>query len=265
MGQYPNDSLEVATRHHMRRIWIRGILGLFILVVIGALTIVVLAKTTADTTARNSNSAIIVYLDTIISTAGKNDAPQSIIEAVSVIEKPGFKRVPLGDISSEYRSAKLFYEEAMAKTNEYKRKIAECAQILAFYADYEKLKTEVTSLEASITMVNGKTKDVEYLNKYYALLIKTNELIEKTTVASDYADEFVELGRVYDSRELNMEAIITSLKQKNEIAYTNMYEIYNTASAQRPRVDAALGIYVKSVPDKIKAALDELKNYKGSL
>jgi len=262
LSESPEGGLR---RSNKRQLFLLGGLGFFLLFAIGTLTLGIVAKLTADSAAHESRAAVIAYLDDTIMASKTSSDPQSILTALGRVHEPVLKNVQLGDISPDYRNAKKLHEAATAKVNEFTKKINGYAQTLEFYSSYQKLKTQIRTLEATNPTPGGKTKDIVYLEKYYGLLKDTNSLIKKTTVASDYSNEFVELGRVYSSMELNMEAITTAIKQGNDLAFSNMSETYSMAAAQIPRVETSLGAYNESVPARVSAARDELIKYRAEL
>lgn len=249
----------------MKRIWLWGGMGVLVLVLVSALTVGLIAKFTAESVANESTPSIKLYIDKVISAAEASEDPKVITASLDSIDSPEFKNIPFGDISSNYRAARQFHQDAVAKTDEFKKKIDGYAQALTFYSDYEKINSQLNSLQPTNTSSNGRVDDRAYLDTHYSLLQKMNALIGKTVVASDYSNEFVELGRVYGTMERTTEGIITALKQENDLGFSNLYQQYEMAKAQVPRVDTSLNEYAKSVPEKVRAAVDKLKVYRGNL
>lgn len=240
-------------------------LGILSLLAIAALTVIIAATLTANSTAHDVSRADITYIDDIVSASSASDEPQRILVAIRAIKIPTLKAVPLGDISNDYRDAKKAHEATLAKANDFTHKIDDYAKTLSFYASYETMKAQMTALGVINTAANEKSRDAERLNKYYGALKEMNALIKKTSVASDYATEFTELGRVYSSMQLNIEGVITALKLNNDTVFNNLYDTYITAQAQLPRVETSLGTYAKSIPEKVVAARNDIKAYRARL
>ncbi len=247
-------------------LWMWITIGIVLLVAIATTTVLLVAKSGADTAAKNYRVAAKTYLSEVYDSAvGSSEKPNEIIDDIEGTQVPILESAFLGDLSSDYVKAEELRGDIEDAVTELTNKINGYQAVYDLYKDISDLDDDAYDALDDMYYAETEAEIQAIFTQFSEMLDKQISIVENAKLPSDLGQTQTDIINSVKVCRDAWSGIVTAYQASNASAVEKYYTEYQTCTKDVEKAFEKFEDYYNDLSAKFRESAKPIRNLNNNI